>query len=81
MDSQQIFELNEEIIELKKQNKELQDKLDESEQFTEIAMTRHLEEDILNKKIIEAIKEHVKGMFYEEHILPILYQEDSSEEE
>ena len=49
MDSQQIFELNEEIIELKKQNKELQDKLDESEQFTEIAMTRHLEEDILIK--------------------------------
>ena len=34
-----------------------------------------------NKKIIEAIKEHVKGMFYDEHILPILYPQDSSEEE
>tara|TARA_R110000744_G_scaffold105862_1_gene202027 strand:- start:212 stop:613 length:402 start_codon:yes stop_codon:yes gene_type:complete len=34
-----------------------------------------------HKKIIEAIKEHVKGMFYDEHILPILYPQDSSEEE
>ena len=82
------FEALEEIKKLKEENEKLKEELKRSQNADEelweergALQVEVAEQKELLEQVLECIKSKVKGTFYEDEILPILYKDDDSDEE